>query len=39
MNFVDKFNEDKKKAEENQKHQGHGNPGKKLPNKQHSTNK
>lgn len=39
MNFADKFNEDKQKAEENQKHQGKGNPGHKLPNKQHSTNK
>ena len=38
MDFVEKFNEDKKKAEENRK-QGKGNPDRKLPNKQHSTNK
>lgn len=39
MDFVEKFNEDKKKAEENKKHQGNGNFDRKLPNKQHSTNK
>ena len=39
MDFVEKFNEDKKKAEVNKKHQGKGNPDRKLPNKQHSTNK
>ena len=39
MDFVEKFNEDKKKAEQNKKHQGKGLPDRKLPNKQHSTNK
>lgn len=39
MDFTEKFNEDQKKAEENKKHQGKGNPHKKLPNKQHGTNK
>lgn len=39
MDSVNKIIEDQKKAEENKKHQGEGNPHKKLPNKQHSTNK
>jgi hypothetical protein len=34
--FVAKMNENKKKQEQNKKHQGDGNPGKKLPNKQHN---
>jgi hypothetical protein len=37
--FVEKLNADKEKAERNKKSQGHGNPGAKLPNKKHSTNK
>jgi hypothetical protein len=39
MDSVEKIIQDQKKAEENKKHQGSGNPHKKLPNKQHSTNK
>ncbi|MGG1575395.1 DUF4023 domain-containing protein [Fictibacillus sp. NRS-1165] len=37
--FVEKLHENQEKAEKNKKHQGKGNPGSKLPNKQHSTNK
>jgi hypothetical protein len=36
--FVEKLQDDQEKAEKNKK-QGKGNPGQKLPNKQHSTNK
>ncbi|WP_202967414.1 DUF4023 domain-containing protein [Paenibacillus beijingensis] len=37
--FVEKLQDTQKKAEQNKKHQGQGNPGQQLPNKQHSTNK
>ncbi len=37
--FVEKLHENQEKAEKNKKHQGKGNPGTKLPNKQHGTNK
>lgn len=37
--FVQKVHDTQKKAEQNQKRQGEGNPGEKLQNKQHSTNK
>lgn len=37
--FVEKLHETQEKAEKNKKHQGKGNAGNKLPNKQHSTNK
>jgi hypothetical protein len=33
--FVDKLNENKKKAETNKKQHGSGHPEKKLPNKLH----
>ncbi|HBW36888.1 DUF4023 domain-containing protein [Desulfosporosinus sp. BICA1-9] len=39
MDKVEKIHDTQEKAAENKKHQGKGNPGKKLPNKQHSTNK
>jgi hypothetical protein len=39
MNKIDKIQETQEKAEQNKKHQGKGGPDKKLPNKQHSTNK
>ncbi|WP_407310688.1 DUF4023 family protein [Desulfosporosinus sp. SB140] len=39
MDNLDKIHEDQEKAEKNNKHQGKGNPDRKLPNKQHSTNK
>lgn len=39
MAKLDKLHETQEKAEQNNKHQGKGNPGKKLPNKQHSSNK
>jgi len=39
MDKLDKIHDAQEKAEQNKKHQGKGNPGKKLPNKQHSTNK
>lgn len=39
MDKIDKLHETQKKIEENKEHQGKGNPNKKLPNKQHSTNK
>jgi hypothetical protein len=37
--FVEKIHEKQRKDELNKKHQGGGVPSKKLPNKQHSTNK
>lgn len=37
--FVDKLHDTQRKAEKNKQHNGEGSPGKKLPNKQHSTNK
>lgn len=36
--YVEKLNDDRKKAERNRKH-GQGNPEKHLPTKQHGTNK
>ncbi|KUO71080.1 MAG: HemX protein [Desulfosporosinus sp. BRH_c37] len=39
MDKLDKLHDTQEKAEQNKKHQGKGNPGKKLPNKQHGTNK
>lgn len=39
MDKLEKIIEAQKKAEDNKKHQGKGNPDRKLPNKQHSTNK
>lgn len=39
MDKIEKIHETQKKAEENKRHQGEGNQGKRLPNKQHSTNK
>lgn len=39
MDKLEKIQDAQEKAEQNKKHQGRGNPGKKLPNKQHSTNK
>lgn len=33
--FVEKLHDNQEKAEENKKHQGKGNPGKKKPNKTH----
>ncbi len=39
MDKIEKLHEIQKKIEENNEHQGKGNPGKKLPSKQHSTNK
>ncbi|MCM3720223.1 DUF4023 family protein [Fictibacillus phosphorivorans] len=36
--FVEKLHDDQQKQEKN-KQKGKGNPGHKLPNKQHSTNK
>jgi hypothetical protein len=36
--FVEKLHENQEKDEKNKK-QGKGNPGTKLPNKQHGTNK
>ncbi|KLU66879.1 MULTISPECIES: DUF4023 family protein [Desulfosporosinus] len=39
MDNLDKILQAQEKAEQNKKHQGKGNPDRKLPNKQHSTNK
>lgn len=39
MDKINKILETQEKAAENKKHQGSGMPQKKLPNKQHSTNK
>ncbi|MGC7870962.1 DUF4023 family protein [Desulfosporosinus sp. FKB] len=39
MENLDKILQAQEKAEQNKKHQGKGNPDRKLPNKQHSTNK
>ena len=39
MDKLDKIHDAQEKAELNKKHQGKGSPDKKLPNKQHSTNK
>ena len=39
MDKLDKLLDTQEKAEQNLKHQGKGNPAKKLPNKQHGTNK
>ncbi|MDP4126017.1 MAG: DUF4023 family protein [Bacillota bacterium] len=39
MDKIQKIIETQEKNEENKKHQGKGNPDRKLPNKQHSTNK
>lgn len=39
MDKLDKLHDVQEKAEQNKKHQGNGNPARKLPNKQHSTNK
>ena len=36
---MDKLLDTQEKAKQNKKHQGKGQPDKKLPNKQHSTNK
>ncbi|MFA1819260.1 DUF4023 family protein [Virgibacillus oceani] len=33
--FVEKFQENKRKDKENKEHQGHNDPAKKLPNKRH----
>lgn len=37
--FVEKLHEDQAKAKQNEKRQGKENANRKLPNKQHSTNK
>jgi len=39
MDEIEKIHDAQEKAEKNKKHQGKGNPDKKLSNKQHSTNK
>jgi hypothetical protein len=39
MENLDKLLQEKEKIEQNKKHQGQGKPDRKLPNKQHSTNK
>lgn len=39
MDEIEKIQEDQKKARLNKEHQGNGNPQKKLPTKQHGTNK
>ncbi|AFM40929.1 hypothetical protein Desaci_1952 [Desulfosporosinus acidiphilus SJ4] len=39
MENLDKILQAQDKQEQNKKHQGKGNPDRKLPNKQHSTNK
>lgn len=39
MDEIDKIHETQEKAKQNKEHQGKGNPQKKLPNKQHGTNK
>ncbi|AET68363.1 hypothetical protein Desor_2829 [Desulfosporosinus orientis DSM 765] len=39
MDNLDKILDSQEKTKRNNQHQGHGNPGKRLPNKQHSTNK
>lgn len=33
--FVEKINDQQQKQKENKQHHGHGNPGKKKPNKTH----
>ncbi|HZK56230.1 MAG TPA: DUF4023 family protein [Desulfosporosinus sp.] len=39
MESIDKIQDAQEKANKNQEHQGKRNPDKKLPSKQHSTNK
>lgn len=39
MDKLEKLHDAQEKAKQNKKHQGKGNPDRKLPNKQHSTNK
>lgn len=39
MDEINKIHEAQEKARKNKEHQGKGSPQKKLPNKQHSTNK
>ena len=39
MDDLKKLQEDQAKTQKNNQNQGEGNPDRKLPNKQHSTNK
>jgi len=39
MDNIEKIHDSQEKAKKNIEHQGKGNPDRKLPNKQHSTNK
>lgn len=39
MDEIDKIHETQEKDRKNKEHQGEGNPQKKLPTKQHGTNK
>jgi|GEM_PF-1448987 hypothetical protein len=39
MDNVEKIQDAQEKIKKNNEHQGKGNPDRKLPNKQHSTNK
>lgn len=39
MDKLDKLKDEQQKTEQNNERQGQGNPDRRLPNKQHSTNK